>query len=251
MRHRPILVLLLFGIAFGYLEGAVVCYLRALHEPVRLHYYPGRDSSELFPLLTLDQLRTAAPEQQKILAIEIGREASTMVMLAAIALAVSRTRRQWLAAFAIVFGVWDTVFYLTLKLLLGWPASLFTWDILFLIPVPWVGPVIAPVLVALAMVAGGIWCLRRDAAENPLRIGRWNTAGFLLGALIIIISFTLDYRNILAGGLPNPFHWGVFAAGMVVGAGSFLPAGFLTPASNTGSEPARLPDVRSASSGHD
>jgi len=251
MRHRPILVLLLFGIAFGYLEGAVVVYLRALHEPVRLHYYPGRNANELFPLLTLDQLRTAAPEQQKILAIEIGREASTMIMLAAIALAVSQSRRQWLAAFAIVFGVWDTVFYLTLKLLLGWPASLLTWDILFLIPVPWVGPVITPVLVALAMIAGGIWCLRRDAAGNPLRIARWNTAGVLLGALIIIISFTLDYRNILAGGQPNPFHWGVFALGIAVGAGSFLPAGFRQPASNTGSEPARLPDVRSASFGHD
>ena len=127
MRDRRVLVLLLFGIAFGYLEGAVVSYLRALHEPVRRHFYPDRNDGELFPLVTLDQLRTAAPEQQKILAIEIGREASTMVMLAAIALAVSRNRRQWLAAFAIAFGVWDIVFYLTLKLLLGWPASLLTW----------------------------------------------------------------------------------------------------------------------------
>ena len=87
-------------------------------------------------------------EQQKTLFIEIGREAATMLMLAAIALAVARNTRQWTAAFAIAFGVWDIVFYACLKLLLGWPASLFTWDILFLIPVPWVGPVLAPVLIS-------------------------------------------------------------------------------------------------------
>ncbi len=251
MRHRPILILLLFGIAFGYLEGAVVCYLRALHEPARLHFYPHRNDSELFPLLTLDQLRAAAPEQQKILGIEVGREAATMLMLAAIALAVSRNRRQWLAAFAVAFGVWDIVFYLTLKLLLGWPASIMSWDILFLIPVPWVGPVITPVLVSLAMIAGGIWCLHREAARNPLRIRYWHTAGVLFGALVIIISFTLDYRNILAGGLPNPFHWGVFTLGMAIGAGFFAASGIQNPAPNTGALPPRLADVRSASPSHD
>lgn len=125
------LALVLFSVAFGYLEGAVVTYLRTLHEPARLHYYPNRAAGEMFPLLTFDQLRAAAPEQVETLYTEIGREAATMLMLAAIALAVSHNRRQWAAAFAISFGIWDTVFYATLKLLLGWPASLLTWDILF------------------------------------------------------------------------------------------------------------------------
>jgi len=214
-------VLLLFSTAFGYLEAAVVTYLRVLHEPARRHVYTDGRATELFPLLTLDQIRSVAPEQQRTLFVEIGREAATIVMLAAIALAVSRNARQWTAAFAIAFGIWDIVFYLGLKVLIGWPASLFTWDILFLIPLPWVGPVIAPVLVSLAMIGGGIWCLQCEACSKPLRIGAWRASGVMLGALVIIVSFTLDYRNILAGGLPQPFHWGVFALGMAIGAASY------------------------------
>jgi len=218
---RTVAVLLLFSSAFGYLEAAVVSYLRILHEPARLRFYPNRPSTELFPLLTLEQLRSASPEQQRTLFVEIGREAATMLMLAAIALAVAGNARQWAAAFAIAFGIWDIVFYAGLKLLLGWPASLFTWDILFLIPLPWVGPVIAPMLVSAAMIAAGIWCLWREQVRRPLRIGFWNFAGVLSGALVIILSFTLDYRNILAGGMPQPFHWGVFALGMGIGIVSY------------------------------
>ncbi len=218
---RVVVILLLFGISFGYLEAAVVSYLRILHEPARLRFYPHRPSDELFPLLTLDQVQTAGPEQRKTLFVEIGREAATMLMLAAVALAVGGNARQWAAAFAIAFGVWDIVFYAGLKLLLGWPASLFTWDILFLIPLPWVGPVIAPMLVSTAMIAAGIWCLRREEAGRPLRIRRWNVAGVLLGALVIILSFILDYRNILAGGMPHPFNWGVFGLGMGIGVASY------------------------------
>ncbi len=216
---RPIAILLLFATAFGYLEAAVVSYLRILHEPARRHFYPNRPSGELFPLLTLE--RVGVVGQRQTLLIEIGREAATMMMLAAIALAVAGNARQWAAAFAIAFGVWDIVFYAGLKLLLGWPASLFTLDILFLIPVPWVGPVIAPVLVSIAMITGGIWCLCREAAGTPLRIGRWNITGVLLGALVIVLSFTLDYRNIMAGGMPHPFHWGVFGLGLGIGAVSY------------------------------
>ena len=219
---RTVAILLLFGTAFGYLEAAVVSYLRILHEPARLHFYPDRAPGELFPLLTLEQVRGAGPDQQHTLYAEIGREAATMVMLAAIALAVASHARQWTAAFAIAFGVWDIVFYAGLKVLLGWPASLFTWDILFLIPVPWVGPVIAPVLVSLAMITAGVWCLRREAAGRPLQIRAWNTVGVLLGALVIVLSFTLDYRNIMAGGMPHPFRWGVFGLGMGIGCVSYV-----------------------------
>jgi hypothetical protein len=214
---RPVAILLLFGVAFGYLEAAVVSYLRILYEPARRHYYPDRPSGELFPLLTLDQVRASGPDQQHTLYVEIGREAATMLMLAAIALAVAGNARQWTAAFAIAFGVWDIAFYAGLKLILDWPASLFTWDILFLIPVPWVGPVIAPVLVSIAIITGGIWCLRREAARRPPRIGLRNAIGVLLGALVIVLSFTLDYRNIMAGGMPQLFHWGVFGLGMGLG----------------------------------
>lgn len=218
---RTIIALVVFGSAFGYLEAAVVSYLRQLHEPARQRYYPGRSPAELFPLLTLDQIRTVGPQSQRTLVIEIGREAATITMLAAVALAVAGNAGQWAAAFVIAFGTWDITFYVFLRVLLDWPASLFTWDILFLIPVPWVGPVLAPVLVSAAMIAAGVWHLRQDASGDPvhLRLPHWT--GLLAGAAVIVFSFALDYRNIMAGGMPRPFRWDVFTVGMLVGVCSY------------------------------
>jgi hypothetical protein len=221
---RPLLVLLIFGIAFGYLEAAVVCYLRVLHEPARLKFHPQRNPADLFPLLTLEQVRTAGPDQTRVLWTEIGREASTMVMLAAVAAGVTAGAGEWVAAFAAVFGVWDIAFYLFLKLLIDWPASLLTWDVLFLLPVPWVGPVLAPVLVSLGMIAGGVWYLVRNASASPFGITRLQAQGILLGAIVIIGSMAMDYRNILAGGMPRPFHWGVFVCGYGLACGSYIAA---------------------------
>jgi hypothetical protein len=93
--------------------------------------------------------------------------------------------------------------------------------LLILIPVSWVGPVIAPVLVSIAMIVAGIWCLRQETAGKRLPIGPWNTTGVVLGACVIVLSFTLDYRNILAGGRPRPFHWIVFSLGLAIGVASY------------------------------
>jgi hypothetical protein len=82
----------------------------------------------------------------------------------------------------------------------------------------------APVIVSASMITGGVWCLWREAANRPLRIGWRNTAGVLAGALVIVVSFTLDYRNIMAGGLPQPFHWGVFGLGLGIGAAGYARA---------------------------
>jgi hypothetical protein len=225
---RTVVALLLFGTAFGYLEAAVVSYLRQLHEPARQRFHPGRAASELFPLLTLDQLHAAGSDQQRTLAIEIGREAATIIMLAGIALAVARNAAQWAAAFVIAFGTWDITFYAFLKLMLGWPASLFTWDILFLIPVPWASPVLAPMLVAAVMVLAGVWHLQRDAHGDSVGIGAAQWTGIMAGAIVIVISFAMDYRNLMAGGMPHPFNWGVFSAGLLIGVGSYAWAAYAT-----------------------
>src|ERR1700683_3586010 len=127
--------LILFGISFGYVEAAVVVYLRAVYDPVRQKLRPERSAGELFPLITTAQLNHAAPEKSWLLGVEVAREAATMIMLASVALVAAGGRRLWLPAFAIAFGTWDLFFYLFLKLLLHWPPSILTWDILFLIPV--------------------------------------------------------------------------------------------------------------------
>ena len=105
----------------------------------------------------------------------------------------------------------DFTFYVFLKLLLDWPASLFTWDILFLDPGAMGADLfLAPILVSAAMIAAGVWHLRSEARTEPIRIGLKNCAGLLAGAAIIVLTFAMDYQNIMAAGMPRPFHWGVF-----------------------------------------
>ena len=59
-------------------------------------------------------------------------------MLATVGSAAGRTAVGKFAFFLFLFGVWDIFYYIWLKVFLHWPASLLTWDVLFLIPVPWV-----------------------------------------------------------------------------------------------------------------
>jgi hypothetical protein len=220
LMRRTIAALFLFGISFGYVEAAVVVYLRAIYDPMRQHLHPGRQPNQLFPLITTQELADAGPDNPRRLVIEIGREAATMVMLASIALVCGRSLPQRVAAFAIAFGVWDITFYAFLKLMIHWPESLATWDILFLIPLPWVGPVWAPVLVASTMIACGVVVLCSDGLRpRPLH---WLSV--LAGAFVIVLSFVWDYRNTLAGGMPNPFNWPLLLAGEAIGLAGFIAA---------------------------
>lgn len=218
--RRAIAALFLFGISFGYVEAAVVVYLRTIYDPIRARLHPERSPRDLFPLITTQQLADAGPENPRRLGIEIGREAATIVMLAAVALGVARNFGEWISAFAIAFGVWDITFYAFLRLMIHWPESLRTWDILFLIPLPWVGPVWAPILVALSMILCGLASLRMGG----VRFGISHWAGVFGGALVIVAAFVWDFRNTMSGGLPNPFHWALFAAGEIIGLGAFAAA---------------------------
>jgi hypothetical protein len=217
------LALILFCIAFGYVEAAVVVYLRNLSEPVRVSYYPNTTSADLFPILTPEELRAADHGRLwQLLHVEIPREAATLVMLAAVAFIVGTNSMERLAAFVIAFGTWDVAFYGFLKVLIGWPASLLTWDLLLLLPVPWSGPVLAPVLVSLAMIGGGMIVLRREAAGRAVRLGALDWTGVFLGAFIILGSFTWDYRNVLAGRMPHSYEWPLFVLGEGISVASFL-----------------------------
>jgi len=218
--YRIFAALLLFGLSFGYLEAAVVVYLRAIYDPIRQQLHPGRKPGDLFPLITPDELAQTGPDNAKRLAIEVGREAATMAMLAGIALAAGRNFSERVAAFAVVFGLWDISFYAFLKLLIQWPESLSTWDILFLIPLPWVGPVWAPILVSLTMIVCGLVSLRLGGLRG--RPIHW--FGILAGALTIVLAFVWDFRNTTAGGMPNSFNWPMFVAGEALGVTGFIAA---------------------------
>jgi hypothetical protein len=226
---RAVVALVLFGVSFGYVEAAVVVYLRDVYAPLHGQYYPER-ANELFPLVRLDQLAAAEPRYGQYLRIELGREAATLLMLAAVALAVAGNAAQWLAAFGLAFGVWDIFFYVFLKVFVGWPDSLWTWDLLFLVPVPWVGPVLAPVIVSVTMIAAGGVVLWRESVGRPVRLTRTAVLALTGGALIVVVAFCWDFRAVLAGATPETFNWPVFALGEVLGVAALLPAFRATPA---------------------
>ncbi|HRY31873.1 MAG TPA: hypothetical protein P5531_02785 [Bacteroidales bacterium] len=212
MVQRTIILLCIFAAAMGLLETIVVVYLREL-------YYPGGFS---FPL---------AAFSPRLYGIELLREFATLVMLLGIALLAGRGIR-FFAWFLLAFAVWDIAYYLGLKLLLGWPSSFLTWDILFLIPWAWVGPVLAPLICCVMMILLALLILKMsDAGTRPV-LSRNDWLILVGGALLILYAFLEDYglllyRSGLFGGLeagteaerliaafiPQRFNWLVFLAG--------------------------------------
>ena len=218
---RALIALVLFGVSFGYVEATVVVYLRDVYEPLALELHPERKPGDLFPLITLEQLVATDTEHLWRLKTEVMREAATMVILASVGLAIGWNFNTFFAGFIIVFGVWDIFYYVFLKVLIDWPTSLLEWDILFLIPFPWVGPVLAPMLVAISMIAAGTVLLWRESAGRPVSVGwkRWSI--IVVGGLIIIAAFCWDCRDVMAGGMPNPFRWSIFLTGETMGLVAF------------------------------
>ena len=223
-RKRATVALLLFGVSFGYVEAAVVTYSGALYEPVRQRFYPKHAPNDVFPLLTQRQVKETGPEQLRLLKAELAREAATLVMLVAVAVGVGRNSTRSLAAFLIAFGTWDISYYVFLKLLLDWPSSLLTWDLLFLLPVPWAAPVLAPVLVSLSVIGAGLVLLGRDWTGTPVRLDPFHWLGLLVSGVVLVMAFTWDFRNIASGGLPRPFNWPLLAVGETIALGTFLHA---------------------------
>ncbi len=177
-----------FGVAFGYLESAVVVYLRTIA-------YAGGFNFPLEPIPPL------------ILGAEIGREAATLAILAAAALAPGGRALLKLARFLFCFGLWDIFYYVGLKVLLGWPPSAFTWDVLFLIPVPWSAPVLAPVSVAACFVAVGAYGIIRRG-DVRTRFWQWCVAG--VGAALMLATFLWNVDACVSGARPSVYPWPLF-----------------------------------------
>jgi hypothetical protein len=175
-------------------------------------------------MIPFDRLVEDDPVAARLMEIEVLREAATLALLAGVGLAAGRSFLGRFSAFVVGFGVWDLTYYLFLKLLIGWPASVWTWDVLFLIPVPWAAPVLAPALVAATMVLAGSIVITEEAAGRPFRVSPWEWLALVAGGLVLIASFCWDWRNIAAGGLPNPFAWPLYSAGVVIGVGGFVHA---------------------------
>jgi hypothetical protein len=221
---RVLASLVLFGVAFGYVEASVVVYLREILQPLREEQLADVRHDEVFPLLNSEQLQAGGQGCVGAVTTELGRELATLVILITVALLAARNVREWLAGFMVAFGVWDVFYYVLLRMLLEWPESLWTWDVLFLWPTVWAAPVIAPLLVAVSMIAGGVAILWRESRGRPVRFAWFDGVLILGGALIVIVAFCWDWRNTSAGGWPHAFNWPLFVLGMAVGAAGFVHA---------------------------
>lgn len=190
--------LFLFALSFAYVESAIVVYLREI-------FYPAGFG---FPLNLM---------VCKIGFIELGREVFTLIMLAAVGIAAGRTRWERLSFFLFLFGVWDIFYYLWLKVFLNWPPSILTWDLLFLVPVPWCAPCLAPIIVALSMTAAGILLVRHELGGHVIRMTRLDIILTVLAALLTFVSFVRDFRLVINNGVPTYYHWEMLLLSEVTG----------------------------------
>jgi hypothetical protein len=215
--------LYVFGLGFGFVEAAVVVDLREALRPA-VERIAGHSPDDPFPMVPFDRLAHDDLAAAQLLRIETLREAATMVLLAGVGMAAGRSGLGRFSAFVAGFGVWDLSYYLSLKWLIDWPASVWTWDILFLIPVPWAAPVLAPSIVAATMVLAGSIVLVEEATGRPFRVSRGEWAAIVAGGLILIASFCWDWRHIADGGVPEGFPWPLFFIGEAIGFGGFVHA---------------------------
>jgi hypothetical protein len=186
----------LFAAAMAWFEAATVGYLRMLVGRVE-PYQPD-------PL----------PLGTGLYAVEMAREAATLGMLALTGWLAGRNARTGFGYFAVAFGVWDLLYYLFLVPITGWPHSLLDWDVLFLLPVPWWAPVLAPVSAALAFIAGGALVALLDRPNRPVWPGPPAWAAGIAGAGLGLWTF-IEPALHSPGRLPDRFEWPLWCIALV------------------------------------
>jgi hypothetical protein len=212
--HARWIVIVAFAVAMAWLESATVYYLRTLVD--RLEPYQPN------PL----------PIQGVLGQVELVREAATLLMLLAVGLLAGRTWRARWGYSAVAFGTWDIFYYVFLRVMCGWPRSLFDWDVLFLLPLPWWGPVLAPVSIAILMIVWGTVVTELQEACEPPRVTRkvWalNATGIALALYIFMADSFQQLPNLRSGmvyALPTSFNWPLFNAALALMAAPLLVIG--------------------------
>ena len=199
------LLVVVFAVAMAWVEASSVYYLRLLVD--RLDPYQANP---------LPMVGVLGP-------VELVREAATLVMLLAIGALAGRTGRTRLGYTAIAFGVWDVFYYVFLRMMAGWPTSLLDWDVLFLLPLPWWGPVLAPVSIALLMIVWGTLVSQLPAghAAGSLTSPAWRLCW--LGIALALYVFMADALRAVPVGLdaaravlPATFNWPVFLVALAL-----------------------------------
>jgi len=202
--HRiRVIFILLFGVAMAYVEAMAVVYLRELLYPEGFSF-----PLKLTPL--------------NLFAMELFRELASIVMLVVVAAIAGKKFWERFGHFIILFGTWDIFYYVWLKITINWPSSLFDWDILFLIPIPWIGPVIAPVLVALLMVIIGLSITSLFARGYTFRPTTVTWVLSVVGTTALLFSFMRDTGATLYQQMPQPYMYGFLIMGLLLNLIAYL-----------------------------
>ena len=201
-------IVMAFAIAMAWVEAASVFYIRALVD--RIEPYQA------------DPL----PMNGALGYVELWREAATLMMIAALGLLAGETWRRRAGYAALAFGAWDIAYYVFLRLISGWPRTLLDWDILFLLPLPWWGPVLAPVSIALVMI---LWGTLATQLEDRASDSRWAWALGSVGIVVALAVFMIDAWRALPDGrdavlraLPTTFNWPLFSVALLLMASPVL-----------------------------
>ena len=207
-------VVVLYAIAMAWVESAVVFYLRSMID--RIEPYQSN------PLPIIGGFAS----------VELPREFATLVMLFAVGFLAGRTWRARIGYAAIAFGVWDIFYYVFLKMMCGWPHSLLDWDILFLLPLPWWGPVLAPVLISLLMILWGTFASQFERTHPPAlsnwRVWILNFAGVALALYVFMAdSIAASARGLdaIRTVLPETFNWPAFGVALALMSAPLMQAG--------------------------
>ena len=203
--HKRWFVVALYAVAMPWVEAAAVYYLRTLLGRIE-PYQPN-------PLPIATGLGEA----------ELIREIATLVMLLTVGWLAGATWRSRAGYSLIAFGIWDIFYYVFLRVITGWPRSLSNWDILFLIPLPWWGPVWAPTAIAALMIVFGTLVSQSDEANRPVWPGRFACGFGLSGVALSLYVFMADAihavdksETALRNLLPVSFNWPVFSAALLL-----------------------------------
>lgn len=194
-----------YAAAMAWVESAVVYYLRTHIDRIE-PYQPN-------PLPIIGGLGP----------VELLRELATLIMLFTVGALAGRTWRARVGYMVIAFGVWDILYYAFLKLMCDWPHSLLDWDILFLIPLPWWGPVLAPMLIALLMIVWGTLASQFERPRPP-SLSNWGVWALnFIGVMLALYVFMADALRMQGGGiealrnlLPTHFNWPLFLVALAL-----------------------------------
>ena len=193
-KYKNLIWVIIFSIAMAYFESAVVVYLRAMYGIKDLL----RDTNMVVDAYTF---------------IEIGREAATLIMLFMVGLIAGNSWKKKISFAILAFAIWDILYYFWLYVFIQWPKSLFEWDILFLIPLPWWGPVITPILISFLLIVISYLII----IEKKFKITSFDWTIYGLSVVIILYTFMEDSIRVIlfSGGnlaevRPTNFNWIVF-----------------------------------------